>query len=68
MGNIKLGEGQIDVKGVFDALKAIKYEGGTTMEIFGPETVMASAQILQDWDTDGSFVIPTLRAKKAVLV
>ncbi len=68
MGNIKLGEGQIDVKGVFDALKAINYEGGTTMEIFGPATVMASAQILQDWDIDGTFVVPTLGAKKAVLV
>ncbi|WP_432523484.1 sugar phosphate isomerase/epimerase family protein [Kineococcus sp. SYSU DK006] len=49
MSTIALGQGVIDVRGVFDALVAAGFEGATTLEIAGDEAVLASADLLEQW-------------------
>lgn len=46
MSTIALGTGEIDVRGVFDALVATGFEGATTLEIAGDDAVLASAEYL----------------------
>lgn len=46
MSTIALGTGEIDVRGVFDALVAAGFDGATTLEIAGDDAVLASADFL----------------------
>lgn len=46
MSTIALGTGEIDVRGVFDALVEVGFEGATTLEIAGDDAVLASADLL----------------------
>ncbi len=47
MAGIPLGTGVIDIKRVYQALRAIGFNGHTTLEIAGDEAVLASRQYLQ---------------------
>jgi inosose dehydratase len=46
MSTIALGTGQVDVRGVWDALVAAGFDGATTLEIAGDDAVLASAEFL----------------------
>ncbi len=46
MSTIALGDGVIDVKGVFDALVDVGFDGATTLEIAGDDAVLGSADFL----------------------
>lgn len=46
MSTIALGDGEIDVRGVFDALGEAGFDGATTLEIAGDEAVLRSADLL----------------------
>lgn len=46
MSTIPLGTGQVDVRGVYDALVAAGFQGATTLEIAGDDSVLASADFL----------------------
>jgi sugar phosphate isomerase/epimerase len=48
MSTIALGTGQVDVRGVWDALVAAGFDGATTLEIAGDDAVLASAEYLVD--------------------
>lgn len=45
---IPLGEGVIDVKGVYRELKKAEFNGHTTLEVAGKDNVLASAKFLQN--------------------
>lgn len=47
MSTTALGDGVIDVKGVFDALVRTGFDGYTTLEIAGDEAVASSARFLE---------------------
>jgi inosose dehydratase len=47
MSTTALGQGEIDIKGVFDALQAAGFDGPTTLEIAGDDAVLASANYLE---------------------
>ncbi len=47
MSSIALGDGVIDIDGVFDALVKSGYDGHSTLEIGGDEAVLASAAYLE---------------------
>jgi inosose dehydratase len=49
MGSIPVGDGVVGIRRVVDALKAISFEGPTTLEIAGRDAVMKSAERLQIW-------------------
>lgn len=46
MSTIPLGSGEVDVRGVYDALVATGFDGATTLEIAGDDAVLASAEFL----------------------
>jgi len=47
MGLIPLGTGAVDVKGVFEALTAIGFNGHTTLEVAGDDAIMQSYAYLK---------------------
>lgn len=47
MAVIPLGTGAIDIKGSYEALRAIGFDGHTTLEIAGDDAVLASRDYLQ---------------------
>ncbi len=49
MAVIPLGDGVIDIEGIAKALQGIGYDGATTLEIAGPESVKLSAERLAGW-------------------
>lgn len=49
MALIPLGDGVVDVKGIVEALKGIGFDGATTLEIAGPDSVKLSAERLVEW-------------------
>lgn len=46
MATIPLGTGVVDIKGVYEALRAAGFDGHTTLEIAGDEAVLASRDYL----------------------
>ncbi len=49
MSIIPVGTGIVDVHGVVRALKAVGFDGATTLEVAGPANVMASVAQLKEW-------------------
>ncbi|MDP6523843.1 MAG: sugar phosphate isomerase/epimerase [Kiritimatiellia bacterium] len=49
MAIIPLGDGVIDIPGIVTALKESGFDGATTLEIAGPDSVKLSAQRLVEW-------------------
>ena len=49
MSVIPLGTGVVDVRGVVHALKAVGFDGSTTLEVAGPANVLASVAQLKEW-------------------
>jgi inosose dehydratase len=50
MAVIPLGAGVIDIKGTYEALKAVGFDGHTTLEIAGDDAVLASRAYLEALD------------------
>ncbi|MEJ5867013.1 sugar phosphate isomerase/epimerase [Pseudokineococcus sp. 5B2Z-1] len=48
MSTTPLGEGLVDVRGVFEALVGAGFDGATTLEIAGDDNVLASASFLEE--------------------
>lgn len=46
MSTIAVGSGEVDVRGVYDALVAADFHGATTLEVAGDDAVLASADFL----------------------
>lgn len=46
MSTIPLGTGQVDIRGVYDALVTAGFDGATTLEIAGDDAVLSSADLL----------------------
>lgn len=46
MSTIVAGTGLVDIKGVFDALRSVGYDGHSTLEVAGDEAVLGSADYL----------------------
>ena len=49
MAVIPLGDGVVGIPAIVDALKALGFEGGTTLEVAGAENVKTSVQRLKQW-------------------
>ena len=49
MSIIPLGDGIVGIEAVVKALKSIGFDGATTLEIAGPESVKLSANRLREW-------------------
>ena len=49
MGLIPLGDGVVGIKALVEALMASGFDGPTTLEVAGEETVRTSAQRLREW-------------------
>lgn len=49
MAVIPLGDGVVDIPGIVKALNGIGFDGTTTLEIAGPDSVKTSAQRLREW-------------------
>ncbi len=49
MAVIPLGDGVIDIQGIVAALKDAGFDGATTLEVAGPDSVKLSAQRLVEW-------------------
>ncbi|WP_276353290.1 sugar phosphate isomerase/epimerase family protein [Cohnella caldifontis] len=47
MSTIPLGTGAVDIRGAFQALKEVGFDGNTTLEIAGDDNVLASHRFLQ---------------------
>jgi inosose dehydratase len=57
MATIALGDGVIDVRGIVRALKAIGFDGATTLEIAGPDNVRRSLERLQAWSEESCSIL-----------
>jgi inosose dehydratase len=51
MGNIPLGDGEVPVRAVVDALREIGFDGPTTLEVAGADNVKRSAERLREWSS-----------------
>ena len=49
MGLIPLGDGVVGIKEIVEALQEVGFDGPTTLEVAGEETVLTSAQRLREW-------------------
>lgn len=49
MATIPLGDGVIDLPAIVRALKEAGFDGATTLEVAGPDTVRTSAERLRQW-------------------
>jgi inosose dehydratase len=49
MATIALGDGVVGIPAVLDALKAVGFDGDTTLEIAGEDAVQTSLQRLREW-------------------
>jgi len=49
MAVIPLGDGVIDIPAILAALKAVGFDGATTLEIAGPDNVRKSVERLREW-------------------
>jgi inosose dehydratase len=53
MATIALGDGVVDVRAIVHALKAVGFDGATTLEIAGADNIRRSMERLLAWGTDG---------------
>ena len=49
MAMIPLGDGVIDIPAIVNELKAVGFDGATTLEIAGEDNIKTSITRLRDW-------------------
>jgi sugar phosphate isomerase/epimerase len=49
MATIPLGDGEVDIPGIVKALLEVGFDGDTTLEIAGAESVQLSRDRLKQW-------------------